>query len=232
MPTGVLLVEDHAVVRDGVKALLERYEDYIIAGECTTAQDALEAAQRLQPDLVLLDVQLPGISGLEVVPELLKINPAIRILVLTASEDRFSVIAAIQAGARGYVPKTANASELMIAVRTVLQGGTYLSPAASAHLMDRLQRRTDAALESDALSKLTPRERQIVRMIAEGHSTKEIAVVLNLGINTIRSYRKNLMAKLGLSSAVMLTRWALSQGLAQAPKAAAAAAAAGNTNAA
>ena len=227
MSTGVLLVEDHAIVRDGIKSLLERHENYIVAGECTTAQDAIESTQRLQPDLILLDIQLPGISGLEIIPELLKGCPTTRILVLSAADDRFSVISAIQAGARGYVPKGATGAELMIAVRTVLQGGTYLSPAASAHLMDRLQRgRNEQALEPDSIAKLTPRERQIVRMIAEGHSTKEIAVVLNLGVNTIRSYRKNLMAKIGLSSAVALTRWALSHGLAQPPKAAAAAAAA------
>jgi DNA-binding NarL/FixJ family response regulator len=219
VPTGVLLVEDHAVVRDGIKALLERHDEYIIAGESTTATEAIEACQRLLPDMVILDIQLPGVSGLEIIPELQKASPGTRILVLSASEDRFSVIAAIQAGARGYVPKGATANELLIAVRTVLNGGTYLSPTASAHLMDRLQRgRNETALEPDAIAKLTPRERQIVRMIAEGHSTKEIAVVLNLGVNTIRSYRKNLMAKLGLSSAVALTRWALSHGLAQPPK--------------
>ena len=131
MSTGVLLVEDHAIVRDGIKSLLERHEDYIVAGECTTAQDAIESTQRLQPDLILLDIQLPGISGLEIIPELLKGCPTTRILVLSAADDRFSVISAIQAGARGYVPKGATGAELMIAVRTVLQGGTYLSPAAS-----------------------------------------------------------------------------------------------------
>lgn len=217
MPFDVLLVDDHKIMRDGLRAILARSEEFRVVGEADNGTDAVQEVKRRRPHLVLMDVGLPGLNGLETTAEILRCQPECKVLMLSMYDDEHSVVSAIRAGARAFILKKASDANLLEALRMVAAGGMYLSPQVSDRFLNRIQtgdmnpRPLPAVVEQ-----LSPRELQVLRLVAEGKTSKEIAVMLDLREQTIRSYRKTMMRKLGVNNVAGLTQLALANGLTQA----------------
>ena len=205
----VVLVDDHAVVRSGLHLLLEAQEDIEVVGEAGNAKDAVFRARALKPDVILLDVVMPGESGIEVLPKLLKEAPETKVLVLSMQDDPSYVREAFAAGASGYVLKEAVDEEVVSAVREIASGGRYVHPALGARMITA-EAKERAAAEADPLS---DREREILRLLALGHTNQEIARKLYISVRTAESHRAHIMQKLRLSTRAELVRYALSHGL-------------------
>ena len=209
MSIRVLIVDDHAVVRSGLKLLLEAEADITVVAEAGSADDGVRAARLEKPDVVLLDVVMPGRSGIEATPELRKAAPNAKVLVLSMQDDPSYVREAFAAGASGYVLKEAADVELVQAVREVASGARYVHPALGARL---------AAAEGDAASRaaadpLSDREREVLRLLALGHTNQEIAKMLFISVRTAETHRAHIMQKLGLQTRAELVRYALANGL-------------------
>ena len=214
MPIRVLIVDDHKIMRDGIKAILKPALDLEVVGETDSGVDAVQLVRKLRPDVVIMDIDLQGMSGIEATLEMLRHTPDTRVMMLSMYDDEHSVISAVKAGARGFVLKRASDGDLLQALRTVAQGGSYLSPRVSDRLLDRIQKGTvDESTQSVPLASLSPREIQVLRLVAEGKTSKEIAVMLDLSVQTIRSYRKAMMKKLNVNNIAGLTQLALATGL-------------------
>jgi two-component system response regulator NreC len=205
----VVLVDDHAVVRSGIRLLLDKQEDIEVIGEAGNAKDALFRARALKPDVILLDVVMPGESGIEVLPRLLEESPATKVLVLSMQDDPSYVREAFAAGAQGYVLKEAADEEVVSAVREIAKGGRYVHPTLGARMV-AAEAEERAAAEADPLSE---REREVLRLLALGHTNQEIAGKLYISVRTAESHRAHIMQKLGLATRAELVRYALSQGL-------------------
>jgi two-component system, NarL family, response regulator NreC len=205
----VVLVDDHAVVRSGLRLLLDAEDDMEVVGEAGNAEDAVFRARALKPDVVLLDVVMPGESGIEALPKLLKESPATNVLVLSMQDDPSYVREAFAAGASGYVLKEAVDEEVVSAVREIASGGRYVHPALGARMI-AAEAEERAAAEADPLS---DREREILRLLALGHTNQEIARQLYISVRTAESHRAHIMQKLRLSTRAELVRYALSHGL-------------------
>jgi two-component system response regulator NreC len=205
----VLIVDDHAVVRTGLRLLLESVEDIEVVGEAGTANDAIVEARSSQPDVILMDVVMPGASGIDATPQLLREEPDAKVLILSMEDDPSYVRQAFAAGAAGYVLKEAADAELVAAVREVASGGRYVHPALGARLVaaDADER---ARAEADPL---TGRERQVLHLLALGHTNQEIAKQLYISVRTAETHRAHIMQKLRLSSRAELVRYALDQGV-------------------
>jgi DNA-binding NarL/FixJ family response regulator len=196
----IVLVEDHAILREGLKALIEIESDFDIVGEFGSVEDSLDGIARLQPDLVVTDLALPGRSGIELLAEIQRISPLTRKLVLTAHENEEYIRAALNAGANGYVLKDANSAELMLAIRTVSVGQQFLSG--------------DQRPSSPAVAQsITEREREVLTRIALGNSNKLIARELGVSPKTVEKHRSNLMRKLQLHNAAAITMFAIRNGM-------------------
>jgi two-component system, NarL family, response regulator NreC len=207
--TRVLIVDDHAVVRAGLKLVLEAAEGIEPVGEAGSGRDAIFEARSLKPEVILLDVLMPDQSGLDVIPALLKENPDTKILVLSMQDDPHYVREALGAGASGYVLKEAADSEVVAAIREVAAGGRYVHPELGARLVDaETQERRRA--EEDPLSE---RESEVLRLLALGHTNQEIAKQLYISVRTAETHRAHIMQKLRLSSRAELVRYALAEGL-------------------
>lgn len=209
MSIRVLIVDDHAVVRAGLKLLLEAEADITVVAEAGSADDGVRAARLEKPDVVLLDVVMPGRSGIEATPELRKAAPNAKVLVLSMQDDPSYVREAFAAGASGYLLKEAADVELVQAVREVASGARYVHPALGARL---------AAAEGDAASRaaadpLSDREREVLRLLALGHTNQEIAKMLFISVRTAETHRAHIMQKLGLQTRAELVRYALANGL-------------------
>jgi len=221
MPFDVLLVDDHKIMRDGIKAILTRAGDFRVVGEAENGTDAVQFVKKCRPQLVLMDIGLPGLNGVETTAEILRHQPDCKVVILSMYDDENSVVSAVRAGARAFILKRASDNDLLEALRMVAAGGMYLSPQVSDRLLTRIQkgdlesRQTPTVLES-----LSPREVQVLRLVAEGKTSKEIAVLLDLREQTVRSYRKTMMKKLGVNNVAGLTQLALSTGLTQTGRAA------------
>jgi len=214
----VLLVDDHKIMRDGIKAILKHSEDFHVVGEAEDGSDAVQMCRRLKPAIVVMDIGLPGLNGIEATTEILRHCPETKVLVLSMYDDEHTVVSAIRSGARAFVLKKASDNDLLDALRTVAKGGSYLSPQVSDRLLHRIQRGDLETKESPSvLEGLSPRELQVLRMVAEGKTSKDIAVMLDLGLQTVRSYRKTMMKKLGVNNVAGLTQLALSAGLTRFP---------------
>ena len=216
MPFDVLLVDDHKIMRDGIKAILNRSSEFRVAGEAENGTDAVQFVKRLRPDLVLMDISLPGLNGVETTAEILRHHPDCKVAILSMYDDENSVVSAIRNGARAFILKKASDTDLLAALRMVARGGAYLSSQVSDRLMKRIQKGDlESKQPASALGTLSPREAQVLRMVAEGKTSKEIAVMLDLREQTIRSYRKTMMKKLGVRNVAGLTQLALATGLTQ-----------------
>ncbi len=206
----ILLVDDHKIMRDGLRAILSASGEFKVAAEADSGSEAVQLARRLRPHLILMDLSLPGLNGIEATLEILRANPDARVVILSMYEDEESVIRSIRSGARGFVLKKASHTDLLDALRVVGKGGSYLSPQVSDKLLHRIQTgNLDERKDNSPLDALTPREAQVMRLIAEGKTSKEVAVLLNLGHETVRSYRKAMMKKLGVSNVAELTQLAM-----------------------
>jgi two-component system, NarL family, response regulator NreC len=204
-----VVVDDHAVVRSGIKLLLDREEDIEVVGEAGNAKDAVFRARALKPDVILLDVVMPGQSGIEVLPSLLKEAPDARVLVLSMQDDPSYVREAFAAGASGYVLKEAADEEVVAAVRAIADGRSYVHPALGARLV-AAEAQERAAAEADPLS---DREREVLRLLALGHTNQEIAKMLYISVRTAETHRAHIMQKLRLETRAELVRYALTHGL-------------------
>ncbi len=210
----VLLVDDHKIMRDGIKAILKHSDEFDVVGEAETGADAVQMCKRLRPSIILMDINLPGLNGIEATSEILRHVPETKVVILSMYDDEPSVVGAIRSGARAFVLKKASDNDLLEALRTVAKGGSYLSPQISDRLLHRIQRGDqEAKAVPSALEGLSPRELQVLRLVAEGKTSKDIAVMLDLGLQTVRSYRKTMMKKLGVNNVAGLTQLALSAGL-------------------
>jgi DNA-binding NarL/FixJ family response regulator len=205
----ILIVDDHAVVRSGLRLLLAAEEDFEPVGEAGTAGEAVLQARTLKPDVVLMDVVMPDQSGLDVVPTLLHERPELKVLVLSMQDDPQYVRQAFAAGASGYVLKEAADVEVVAAIREVARGGRYVNPELGARLVTAETDERRRA-EDDPLS---DREREVLRLLALGHTNQEIAQQLYISVRTAETHRAHIMQKLRLSSRAELVRHALSQGL-------------------
>jgi two-component system, NarL family, response regulator NreC len=204
-----VVVDDHAVVRSGIRLLLDREDDIEVVGEAGNAKDAIFRARALKPDVILLDVVMPGQSGIEVLPDLFKESPETKVLVLSMQDDPSYVREAFGAGASGYVLKEAADEEVVAAVREIAGGGRYVHPALGARLVTA-EAEARAAAEADPLSE---REREVLRLLALGHTNQEIAKMLYISVRTAETHRAHIMQKLRLSTRAELVRYALAQGL-------------------
>jgi len=207
--TRVLIVDDHAVVRAGLKLLLDAEEDLEAVGEAGSAREGIFEARSLKPDVILLDVVMPDQSGLEIVPQLLHETPEAKVLVLSMQDEPSYVRQAFEAGASGYVLKEAADAELVAAIREVAQGGRYVNPELGVRLVAAESEERRRA-EADPLS---DREREVLRLLALGHTNQEIAKQLYISVRTAETHRAHIMQKLHLSSRAELVRYALDQGL-------------------
>jgi DNA-binding NarL/FixJ family response regulator len=205
----VLIVDDHAVVRSGLRLLLDSEEDIQVVGEAGTAREAVFEARASKPDVILMDIVMPGGSGIDATPQLLHEEPDVKVLVLSMQDDPSYVRQAFDAGASGYVLKEAVDAEVVAAVREVAAGNQYVNPALGARLVaaeSEARRRADADPLSD-------REREVLRLLALGHTNQEIAQMLYISVRTAETHRAHIMQKLGLHSRADLVRYALAHGL-------------------
>ena len=211
METRVLLVDDHAMVREALRAKLDAVDDLKVVGEAQDGREAIEAAERLRPDVIVMDIWLPRLSGLAATEEIVKADRGARILILSVHEGRSFVEDAFRAGALGYVVKTGPVKELIEAIDAVRQGRSYLSPAITEHVVGAIRDPRDSA--TNGLGALSSREREVLQRIAEGLASKEIAADLHLSRRTVETHRANLMRKLGAHKASSLVRIAIREGL-------------------
>jgi len=209
----ILLVDDHVILREGLRALLELQSDFHVVGEVGTFEGAVECATRLQPDIVLTDIGLPGRSGLLLVRELRKVCPAARVVLLTAHASEEYIRAGLDASAEGYVLKDCSHTELANAIRTVAAGRQFLCKTVAARVLANYLHRGNPKVHQDPLHSVTPRERQLLTRIAAGNSNKAVARELNLSVKTVEKHRANLMRKLSLHNAADITRFALNHHL-------------------
>ncbi len=207
----VLLVDDHALFRQGMRALLESSSHVEIVGEATDGREAIEKVRQLTPQVVLMDIGMPGMGGLEATRRILKENPGVRTLILTQYEDAEYILAMLRAGAKGYIAKTATAAELDNAIQTVSRGESYLYPSAATALVEEYLLRVGG--EKDEYERLTDREREVLQLVAEGYPNREIADKLYISVKTVLRHRTNIMQKLGFHNRTELIKYAISKGL-------------------
>jgi len=194
-PLRILIADDHPLFRKGMRTLLTATPDAEVVGEATTGQEVIELAAMLQPDMILMDLQMPGINGIEATRQVLQMSPHIRILVVTLFEDDASVFTALRAGARGYVLKDAKEEEILRAIRAVGSGEAIFSPAIAARLMDFFAT-PHPILSKEIFPTLTEREREILQLVARGSTNSEIAQYLTLRVKTVSNYVSNIFSKL------------------------------------
>jgi two-component system response regulator NreC len=205
----VLIADDHTLVRQGIRSLLALAADIEIVGEAADGREAVKKVRQLVPDVVLMDLAMPNMGGLEATRRIRKEFPATKILVVTQYDDSEYVIPVIEAGARGFVTKMASPLELASAIQAVYRGESFLSPSAAAILVEECQLKTGAEGEKDSYQLLTDKERETLKLIAEGHTAREIAEVLVVSPKTVEWYKTNLMRKLNLHNTADLIKYAI-----------------------
>jgi DNA-binding NarL/FixJ family response regulator len=208
----VLIADDHTVVRQGVRRILEDDGGIEVIGEAADGRTAVELVLRLRPAVVLMDIALPQLNGIDSTREIVKLAPQTKVIMLSMHADRAYVRRSIEMGARGYVLKDAEDLDLVGAVKAVARGGSSFSPAVASQLREQLVAPVAHAGDTD-LTLLTDRERQVLQLIAEGRSNKEVAAVLEVGVSTVDSHRKHILEKLGLHNTADLVRFAVRHGL-------------------
>lgn len=209
----LILADDHAVVRSGLRMLLEVQPDIDIVAEAESGTEAVEKTRALRPDIVLMDIQMPGLNGIEATKQIKNLAPETAVLALTMYEDDQYFFEMLHAGASGYVPKKAAPDELLTAIRAVGRGEVYLYPSLASRLVLDYLKRADSGDQPLVYDDLTPREREVLTVIAEGLSNAEIAEKLVISVKTVDRHRENIMRKLNLHSRVDLVKYALRIGL-------------------
>jgi len=211
----ILIADDHKIVLDGLKVLLEAQSDMEIVAQATNGREAVKLARKQKPDMVIIDVAMPDLNGLEAMRQILSDNPATKVIALSMHSDRRYVTGMLSAGASGYILKHCAFEELSRAIHTVLSDQVYLSPAIAGIVVKELSQPAGgrARRQRSGLSMLTSREREVLQLISEGHSAREIAQRLNLSVKTIETHRRQVMEKLGIRSVAELTKFAIREGL-------------------
>lgn len=211
-PIRILLVDDHAVLRAGLRALLEAEDDFLVAGEASTGEEGVLKASQARPDVVVMDLSMPGMGGLEAVRQITEKNEGVRVLVLTMHGEEEHLLPVLEAGGSGYVNKRSADEELIEAIRTVARGDVFLYPSAAKLLLRGLKEKREPG-EDDPASRLTDREREVLSFTVEGFSASEIGKKLFISPKTVDTYRARIMEKLGLHHRSELVRFALRAGL-------------------
>jgi DNA-binding NarL/FixJ family response regulator len=209
-PIRVLIADDHALVRAGIRALVERIEGVVVVGEAGKGSEALDLIRELDPQLMLLDITMPDGGGFDVLEEVSKKYPTIRVIVLTVHEAGEYAIRALREGAAGFLPKSAASTELEQAIQTVIRGEVYISPETSRKTLLEYGK---GATKRDLLATLSPRQREVLRLIAEGKTTKQIAQLLEISVKTVETHRAQLMERLSIHDVAGLVRYAIIVGL-------------------
>ena len=205
----MLIADDHTLVRDGIRALLALASDIEVVGEAANGKEAVEKARELAPDVVLMDLAMPVVTGLEATRRICRESPGTKVLALTQYDDSEYVIPVVEAGARGFVTKMSAFSELTSAIQAVYRGESYLSPSAAAVLVEERQQRADLGVGNDPYRQLTDREREILKLVVEGHTAREIAEILVVSPKTVEWHKSNLMSKLNIHNMADLVRFAI-----------------------
>jgi len=209
----IVIADDHTILRQGLRALLESDQEFQVIGEAEDGREAVQCAEDLSPDVVVMDLSMPRMHGIEAIREIRRRTPQTRILVLTVHKNEEYILATFKAGANGYVLKDATHAELVTAIRTLLQGKPYLSPAISETVIEGYLEGKKGLRAESSWDSLTPREREIVKLIAEGYRNREIADFLCISVKTAEKHRANLMKKLDVHSVSALTTLAIQKGL-------------------
>ncbi len=208
----ILIADDHVIVREGLRTLLEAQPDIEVVGEATDGEEVVNKTKEVQPDIVLMDITMPGMSGLEATYQIKQYNPDVKILVLTMHESDEYFFKMLEAGASGYFVKGGSSSELVSALRAVWNGDVFLYPTMAKKLLNDYLDRVRAGQDKKYYDGLTNREREILKLIAEGHTNQEIAELLVLSTTTVQTHRAHIMTKLGLHSRTELIKYALQRG--------------------
>jgi DNA-binding NarL/FixJ family response regulator len=211
--TKVVIVEDHRLFREGLKSMLADKSEFEVVGEAGDGVEAITCIRRRKPNLVLLDLSMPKMNGISVMREIKSQFPEIKILALTIHESDRYVLEAFEAGADGYCLKDAGRNELMVAVSSVLEGKTYISPTISDNVMEGYLTGRKKLKSKTTWDTITPREREVLKLLGEGYQNKEIAEMLHISVKTVEKHRANIMTKLDLHNAAALTAYAIEHGL-------------------
>ena len=209
----ILLADDHGIVRRGLKSLLESQPGYTVIGEAADGLEALRLCGELSPDLLIIDISMPMMNGIEVAARAQKLDPPPGVIILSMHADESYIMRALGAGARGYLVKDATDEDLIPAVRAVASGKPFFSPAVTAVLMEDYVRQLRARGLSDSYHLLTDREKEVLHLLAEGRSNKEVATLLELGLSTVETHRANLMQKLNLHNTAEIVLYAVRKGI-------------------
>jgi DNA-binding NarL/FixJ family response regulator len=209
----IVLAEDHTILREGLRALLSTDPNFEIIGEAPDGREAVRCVEKLEPDLLLMDLSMPRMSGMDAIREIKKRYPEIKIIALTVHKTEEYLLTTLQAGADGYVLKDATHEELVMAINNVMGGKSYLSPGVSEKVIEGYLEGKDSNLSLTSWETLSQREREVLKLIAEGYKNKEIAEDLCISLKTVEKHRANLMKKLDLHNAAALTVYAVQKGL-------------------
>jgi DNA-binding NarL/FixJ family response regulator len=212
MPTRVLLVDDHAMIRQGLCSLLEKQSDIEVVGSVENGRKAVDIARELAPDLVIMDISMPNLNGIDATRKIIGEMGDVKVIALSIHSSQHFVAEMLKAGASGYILKECLFDELVEAIKTVLNGGTYLSPKITGVVIDDYVKRLSTQYQPEG-PVLTEREREVLQFLSEGKSTKQIAAQLHVSAKTIESNRRNIMDKLGINSVAELTKYAVREGL-------------------
>ena len=207
----ILVADDHEIVREGLRRLIEAEQDLKVIGEAGDGREVLKQVEFLKPEVVVLDISMPRLGGLETLERLRAKHPEVKVILLSVHGDTPFIQSAISLGADGYVLKNGRAAEIVTAIRAVTKGGSYFSPVVAKEIVEQL--RTPLSKNHEPFSLLSTREREVLHLIAEGHSAKEVATELQISTKTVEAHRTSLMRKLGVRKATELVRYALRHGL-------------------
>jgi len=205
----IMLADDHTLFRQGIRTLLAAEPDMEVVGEASNGGDAVDKAAEVRPDVVLMDIGMPGLSSFEATRQIKKNRPETKVLFLTMYDDEDYLVEGMEVGANGYVLKDSPATQLVAAVRDVVRGGSYLSPRMLSQLVDDFRSRVKSTDRLPRFATLTPREKEILKMLAEGNSVKEVACQLNLSVKTVEAHKFNLMRKLDIHNKAQLVQYAI-----------------------
>lgn len=213
MKIKILIADDHALFREGIRAVLSGYSDLEVVGEASDGREAIERAKEDRPDIILMDIAMPGLGGLEATLEIRRLFPKVKVLILTQYDNREYLYRFLKAGVSGYVLKRAAGTELVAAIRGAYQGGTFLYPEVTPSVVEGYLGGIKPSEQESSYETLTDREKQVLKLVAEGKTNKEIAEILGISVKTAMAHRANLMEKLGIHNKAELVKFALHLGI-------------------